>query len=59
MKLAQQRNNLAAAVDLSKFARVSLYHQPTSIVPMKRFEAELGGPNLYIKHDDCTGLAIG
>ena len=59
MNLAQQQNNIGRAVDLSKYARVSLCHQPTPIESMKRLEAELGGPNLYIKRDDCTGLATG
>lgn len=47
------------AVDLNRFSRVALCHQPTPIEPMTRLGAELGGPNLYIKRDDCTGLATG
>ena len=45
--------------DLSNFPRVALCHQPTPIEAMPRLEAELGGPSLYIKRDDCTGLATG
>lgn len=59
MNLVQTKNELNTAIDLTKFAHVSLCHQPTPIEPMKRLEAELGGPNLYIKRDDCTGLATG
>ena len=46
-------------LDLQAFARVGLCHQPTPIESMTRLSAHLGGPNLYIKRDDCTGLATG
>ena len=46
-------------IDFSQFPRVSLCHQPTPIEPMPRLSAHLGGPNLFIKRDDCTGLATG
>lgn len=46
-------------VDLERFNRVSLCHQPTPIEPMLRLGDKLGGPNLFIKRDDCTGLATG
>ena len=46
-------------VDLERFSRVTLCHQPTPIEPMARLGAELGGPRLFIKRDDCTGLATG
>jgi len=46
-------------IDLGSFSRVSLCHQPTPIESMPRLEAELGGPSLFIKRDDCTGLATG
>ncbi|MFK7902992.1 MAG: D-cysteine desulfhydrase, partial [Nitratireductor sp.] len=44
---------------MDKFSRVELCHQPTPIEKMTRLGEELGGPNLYIKRDDCTGLATG
>ena len=44
---------------LSKFSRVDLCHQPTPIEAMPRLSEKLGGPNLWIKRDDCTGLATG
>lgn len=44
---------------LSRFPRVSLGHFPTALEPMERLSALLGGPKLYIKRDDCTGLATG
>ena len=44
---------------LSDFPRVSLCHQPTALEDMPRLGAALGGPRLWIKRDDCTGLASG
>ncbi len=32
---------------------------PTPVMPMKRLAAHFGGPALYIKRDDQTGLALG
>ncbi|MEM8872603.1 MAG: pyridoxal-phosphate dependent enzyme [Pseudomonadota bacterium] len=45
--------------DLGRFPRVALCHQPTALEPMLRLSEHLGGPKLYIKGDDCTGLATG
>ena len=47
------------AKQLSDFPRVSLCHQPTALEVMPRLGAALGGPRLWIKRDDCTGLASG
>src|SRR5882757_7539331 len=44
---------------LSRFPRVSLGHLDTALEFMPRLSALLGGPNLYVKRDDCTGLASG
>ena len=44
---------------LSRFPRVILCHQPTPLEPLPNSGKALGGPNLYIKRDDCTGLATG
>lgn len=44
---------------LSKFPRVRLGHLNTPLEPMSRLSEHLGGPRLYIKRDDCTGLATG
>lgn len=46
-------------MDLSKFARVPLAHLPTPLEPMDRLRGHLGGPKLWIKRDDCTGLGGG
>ena len=44
---------------LSGFRRIHLCHQPTPLEEMPRLTASLGGPRLWIKRDDCTGLATG
>ena len=44
---------------LAKFPRLRITHSPTPLEPMKRLSEALGGPNLWIKRDDCTGLASG
>ena len=44
---------------LAGFNRVDLCHQPTALEKMPRLTNSLGGPNLWIKRDDCTGLATG
>ncbi len=44
---------------LDRLPRVSLGLLPTPIQPLPRLSAHLGGPALYIKRDDQTGLATG
>ncbi len=44
---------------LSRFPRFRLGHFPTPLEPMPNLEKVLGGPRLFIKRDDCTGLALG
>jgi len=44
---------------LEKFERVKLGHFPTPIEHLKNISKYLGGPNIFIKRDDCTGLATG
>ena len=46
-------------LDLSRFSTVRLCHRPTPLEPMENLTAALDGPSLYIKRDDCTGLATG
>jgi L-cysteate sulfo-lyase len=48
-----------AMIDLSSFPRVRLAHLPTPLEPMDRVSKHLGGPRLWIKRDDCTGLSTG
>jgi L-cysteate sulfo-lyase len=44
---------------LTQFPRVHITHGPTPLEFMPRLTEALGGPNLYIKRDDCTGLGSG
>jgi L-cysteate sulfo-lyase len=44
---------------LARFPRIRLGHFPTPIEAMPNLSQHLGGPNLFIKRDDCTGLASG
>ena len=46
-------------MNLSRFPRVRLCHAPTPLEPMERLSRHLGGASLYVKRDDCTGLATG
>ncbi len=46
-------------MNLDDFPRAALAHLPTPLEPMARLSAELGGPRLWVKRDDCTGLALG
>ena len=47
------------SLTLAKFPRVSLGHFPTPLEPMDRLSEILGGPRLWVKRDDCTGLSSG
>ncbi|HEX6118804.1 MAG TPA: D-cysteine desulfhydrase family protein [Dongiaceae bacterium] len=48
---------------LSDFPRFPLAHLPTPLEPLARLGRHLAkdskGPRLYVKRDDCTGLALG
>ena len=44
---------------VSRFPRVHLAHLPTALEPMDRLSEALGGPRIWIKRDDCTGLSTG
>src|SRR5215472_13726521 len=45
--------------DLASFPRARLAHLPTPLEPMDRVSKLLGGPRLWIKRDDCTGVSTG
>src|SRR5262245_55758238 len=44
---------------LAVFARLGLANLPTPLEPMKRLTAHLGGPRLWVKRADATGLGFG
>ena len=44
---------------ISRFPRLHFAHLPTPLEPLENLSKLLGGPQIYIKRDDCTGLATG
>ncbi|MES2713096.1 MAG: D-cysteine desulfhydrase [Pseudomonadota bacterium] len=44
---------------IGRFPRIRLGHSNTPLEFMPRLTAALGGPDIWIKRDDCTGLATG
>jgi L-cysteate sulfo-lyase len=44
---------------LAAFPRLGLASLPTPLEPMKRLTAYLGGPRLWVKREDATGLGFG
>jgi L-cysteate sulfo-lyase len=44
---------------LSRFPRLQLAHRNTPLEYLPRLSDHLGGPRIYIKRDDCTGLGGG
>ncbi len=48
-----------ACARLNAFPKVSLAFLPTPLAELKRLGHTLGGPRLFIKRDDLTGLALG
>jgi len=52
-------NSLETPLDIARFPRIRLGHFPTPLEPMDNLTRLLGGPRLWIKRDDCTGLSTG
>jgi L-cysteate sulfo-lyase len=50
---------LDATKPAGRAERLPLAHLPTPLEPLERLSRELGGPWIWIKRDDCTGLAGG
>lgn len=44
---------------LARFERIALGHFPTPLEKLDNLTRLLDGPDIYIKRDDCTGLATG
>lgn len=44
---------------LARFPRLHFAHLPTPLEPLPRLSRELGGAEIWIKRDDCTGLSTG
>ncbi|MEM7098243.1 MAG: D-cysteine desulfhydrase family protein [Pseudomonadota bacterium] len=43
----------------TQFSPAPLGFTPTPLHPLDRLSEELGGPRIWLKRDDCTGLATG
>lgn len=54
-----QTNHHKRDMHLARFPRIKLGHWPTPLERMDKLSSLLNGPTLYIKRDDCTGLATG
>jgi L-cysteate sulfo-lyase len=50
---------LKAEQVLTAQPRVRLAHLPTPLEPLHRLTAFLGGPEIWVKRDDATGLGLG
>lgn len=44
---------------LAQFPRIGLADLPTPLSPLKRLTAHLGGPRIWVKREDATGLGFG
>ncbi len=56
--MEQQRLDLFRT-RLERFPKVSLIHTPTPLRKLERLSQQLGGPEIFIKREDMTGLAFG
>ncbi len=52
-------SSVAALASLDAAPRLALGHWPTPLEPCNRLRDEIGGPLVWLKRDDCSGLAIG
>ena len=44
---------------LARFPRVRLFPSPTPLEKLENLSRVLGGPDIWIKRDDCTVVATG
>ena len=47
------------AARLARFPRLGVAHLPTPLEPLKRLTAHVGGPRLWVKREDATGIGFG
>ncbi|MEM9465555.1 MAG: D-cysteine desulfhydrase family protein [Actinomycetota bacterium] len=50
---------MASGPTVTPVPHVALAHLPTPLEPLDRLSADLGGPRIWVKRDDATGLALG
>lgn len=46
-------------MNLGRFPRIRFAHLPTPLEHMPNLSRHLGGPEIWIKRDDCTGMSTG
>jgi L-cysteate sulfo-lyase len=46
-------------MNLARFPRIRFAHLPTPLEHMANLSRALGGPEIWIKRDDCTGMSTG
>jgi L-cysteate sulfo-lyase len=46
-------------MNLGRFPRIRFAHLPTPLEHLPNLSRELNGPEIWIKRDDCTGMATG
>jgi len=46
-------------MNISRFPRLHFAHLPTPLEPLQNLSRLLNGPQIFVKRDDCTGLATG
>jgi len=46
-------------MSIVQLPRITLGHWPTPLHELQRLSAKLGGPRIFVKRDDLTGLALG
>ena len=44
---------------LARFPRLGLAHLPTPLERLDRLTEHLGGPTIWVKREDCSGLGFG
>jgi len=57
MKTTRDAGGLAQLI--SSHERISLGHFPTALEPLKRLGKWLGGPAVWVKRDDASGMGQG
>jgi L-cysteate sulfo-lyase len=58
-RIKMQTDRRSLSERLAIFPRLGLADLPTPLEPMKRLTAHLGGPRLWVKREDATGLGFG
>ena len=57
--MGQTLSSAELRVRIARLPRVPLGHFPTPLEFCPRLTEAVGGPRIFIKRDDCTGLALG